>query len=398
MQRLLIPALLALLLSACAGGEGGGAPPAMPPTPVSVATVVERPVTDWSSWSGRIQATQSAEIRARVAGELRQVHFREGDLVNAGDLLVSLDPREYRAAVANARANLARAEARLDLARRELKRARSLQQAGVMSGEELDAKIGEERQAEADVGAGIAGLAQAELNVEFTRITAPFAGRVGAAEVQAGNLIQPGATLLTTLVSVDPVRVDFEIDEPAYLRLQRHLSTNPDTPSTVRVALTGDSAPGAEGRVVFVDNALNPTTGTIRIRAELANPDGLYTPGLFARVQLLGAETRQALQVHPQAVLADQDRRYVYVAASVTPPPEMGGGPAYTGAVRKDVELGPTIDGLIVVEKGLNAGDQVVVNGMRKIFFPGAPVAPIEVPMDAPNTTPAPAAAAGGEG
>lgn len=397
MQRLLIPALLALLLSACAGGEGG-APPAMPPTPVSVATVVERPVTDWSSWSGRFQANQSAEIRARVAGELRQVHFREGETVEAGELLFTIDPREYRAAVANARANLARAEARLDLASRELKRARSLQEAGVMSGEELDAKIGEERQADADVGAGRAGLAQAELNLAFTRIEAPFAGRVGAAEVQAGNLIQPGATLLTTLVSVDPIRVDFEIDEPAYLRLKRHLSTSPDTPSTVRVALAGDSAPGAEGRVVFIDNALDPSTGTIRVRAELANPDGLYTPGLFARVQLLGADTRQALQVHPQAVLTDQDRRYVYVAGNVTPPPEMGGGPAYTGAVRKDIVLGPTVDGLIVVENGLSAGDQVVVNGMRKIFFPGAPVAPIEVPMEAPNTTPAPAAPAAGEG
>lgn len=397
MQRLLIPALLALLLSACAGGEGG-APPAMPPTPVSVATVVERPVTDWSSWSGRFQANQSAEIRARVAGELRQVHFREGETVAAGELLFTIDPREYRAAVANARANLVRAEARLDLASRELRRARSLQEAGVMSGEELDAKIGEERQADADVGAGRAGLAQAELNLEFTRIEAPFAGRVGAAEVQAGNLIQPGATLLTTLVSVDPIRVDFEIDEPAYLRLKRHLSSSPDTPSTVRVALTGDNAPGAEGRVVFIDNALDPATGTIRVRAELSNPDGLYTPGLFARVQLLGAETRQALQVHPQAVLTDQDRRYVYVAGSVTPPPEMGGGPAYTGAIRKDVELGPTVDGLVVVEKGLSAGDQVVVNGMRKIFFPGAPVAPIEVPMEAPNTPPAPASPAGGEG
>lgn len=408
MQRLLIPALFALLLSACAGGEGG-AMPAMPPTPVSVATVVERPVADWSSWNGRIQATQSAEIRARVGGELKQVHFREGETVKAGELLFTIDPREYRAAVANARANLARAEARLDLARRELKRARSLQEAGVMSGEELDAKIGEERQADADVEAGKAGLAQAELNLDFTRIEAPFAGRVGAAEVQAGNLIQPGATLLTTLVSIDPVRVDFEIDEPAYLRLKRNLSSSPDSGSTVRVALAGDTAPTAEGRVVFIDNALDPATGTIRVRAELANPDGLYTPGLFARVQLLGGEARQALQVHPQALLTDQDRRYVYVAGSVTPPAEMGSGPAYTGAIRKDVVLGPTVDGLVVVESGLSAGEQVVVNGMRKIFFPGAPVAPVEVPMEAPNTvvTPGPAdaasgkadaAAAGGEG
>jgi multidrug efflux system membrane fusion protein len=151
--------------------------------------------------------------------------------------------------------------------------------------------------------------------------------------------------------------------------------------------------------MVFVDNAVDPATGTILARAELPNPDGVFTPGLFARVQLLGSGERDALLVHPQAVLTDQDRRYVYVAGQVSPPQ---GGPAYTGAVRKDVVLGPTIDGLVVVERGLEPTDKVVVNGMRKIFFPGAPLAPVEVPMDAPNTIAAPAAAApaaaGGEG
>jgi multidrug efflux system membrane fusion protein len=155
--------------------------------------------------------------------------------------------------------------------------------------------------------------------------------------------------------------------------------------------------------VVFVDNAVDPATGTILARAELPNPEGRFTPGLFARVQLLGSGERDALLVHPQAVLTDQDRRYVYVAAPVTSPQ---GGPQYTGAVRKDVVLGPVVNGLVVVEQGLAPTDQVVVNGMRKIFFPGAPVAPVEVPMDAPNTiaaapgaAPAPAAATeGGKG
>lgn len=382
MQRPLIPALLSLLLAACAGGEGG-APPSMPPTPVSVATVIERPVTDWSSWNGRIQAVQQAEIRARVAGELRAVHFREGDAVAAGVLLFTLDDREYRAALANARANRSRAEARLDLARRELKRARALQEAGVMSGEELDARIGEERQAEADLAAARAALAQAELNLEFTRISAPFAGRISAAEVQPGNLIQPGVTLLTTLVSVDPVRVDFQIDEPAYLRLKRSLAGAAESAPPVRVTLSGDTAPSHEGRVVFVDNALDPGTGTLRVRAELPNPDGLLTPGLFARVELRGDSTAAALLIHDQAVLTDQDRRYVWVA---------GSGEL---AERRDVRLGSQSEGLRVIESGLQPGDRVVVNGVRKIFMPGQSLEPTEVPMTEPNQAPV---AAGGQG
>ncbi len=170
----------------------------------------------------------------------------------------------------------------------------------------------------------------------------------------------------------------------------------------MRVALANESGFPHQGKVVFIDNAMDPATGTILARAELANPDGRFMPGLFARVQLLGSGEREALLVHPQAVLNDQDRRYVYVAGQVTPPPQQGGA-AYIGALRKDVVLGPTIDGLVVVEQGLEASDRVVVNGMRKIFFPGAPVLPVEVPMDAPNTIVAPAgdappAAAGGEG
>jgi len=199
-------------------------------------------------------------------------------------------------------------------------------------------------------------------------------------------------------VSLDPVYVSFQGDERAYLRYQsmdragtRPSSRNSDNP--VRVALADDVGFPHEGRMVFVDNAINPATGTILARAELPNKDGVFTPGLFARVQLLGSGERDAILIHPQSILVDQDRRYVYVADMVTPPAEMGGGPAYLGAVRKDVELGATIDGMVVVEKGLETSDKVVVNGMRKIFFPGAPIAPVDVPMDAPNTVAAPSAA-----
>jgi multidrug efflux system membrane fusion protein len=232
------------------------------------------------------------------------------------------------------------------------------------------------------------------LNLSFTRIVAPFKGRVGGANLRIGNLVSPGEPVLTTLVSLDPVYVAFEGDERAYLRYQTMAKdgtrqSSRDSANPVRVALANETGFPHEGKVVFVDNALDPGTGTIRARAELANPDGAFTPGLFARVRLLGSGEHEALLIHPQAVLNDQDRKFVYI---------VGKGDA---AIRKDIVLGPEIDGLVTVESGLAAGDRVVVNGMRKIFFPGAPLAPVNVPMDAPNTAPpqpAKAPAGGGEG
>jgi multidrug efflux system membrane fusion protein len=397
--RLALAAALALLLAACGGGGG----PPMPPTEVNVAGVVGKSVAQWDEFTGRIEAIDSAEIRPRVGGTITGVHFDEGGLVAKGDLLFTIDDREYRAAVASARADLARAEARRALAATELKRSEALIAAKAVSAGELEGRQNEARQAEADVLAAQARLETAELNLSFTRVTAPIAGRVGRAQIRTGNLVAPGEPVLTTVVSLDPVYVSFQGDERAYLRYQqmaregsRPSSRNAQNP--VRVALANEQGFPHTGRMVFVDNAVDPATGTIFARAELANPDGVFTPGLFARVQLLGSGQRDALLIHPQAVLTDQDRRYVYVADMVTLPPEMGGtGEPHLGAVRKDVVLGPTIDGLVVVEQGLDADDKVIVNGMRKIFFPGAPIAPVEVPMDAPNTIAqaAPAAAAG---
>ncbi|MGL6289824.1 MAG: efflux RND transporter periplasmic adaptor subunit [Silanimonas sp.] len=392
---------LALALAAC----GGGGQMPMPPTEVNVAPVVAKSVAQWDEFTGRIEAIESAEIRPRVGGTITGVHFDEGGMVDKGDLLFTIDDREYRAAVASARADLARAEARRALAATELKRSETLIAAKAVSAGELEGRQNEATQADADVLAARARLETAELNLSFTRVSAPIAGRVGVARIRTGNLVSPGEPVLTTVVSLDPVYVSFQGDERAYLRYQemardgsRPSSRNAANP--VRVALADEEGFPHTGRMVFVDNAVDPATGTIFARAELPNPDGVFTPGLFARVQLLGSGQRDALLVHPQAVLTDQDRRYVYVADQVTLPPEMGGtGEPHLGAVRKDVMLGPTIDGLVVVEKGLDADDKVIVNGMRKIFFPGAPVAPVDVPMDAPNTVvaaPGPADAAGG--
>jgi multidrug efflux system membrane fusion protein len=363
-----------LIVSACGNGEQQQ----MPPPDVSVAAVVKKSVTEWDEYSGHIEAIESAEIRPRVSGHLNRVHFAEGGLVKKGQLLFTIDDREYRAAADAARADTARAEARVALAKQELARSETLIAARAVSKGELDESRMEAHQAEADVLAARARLAQAELNVSFTRVSAPFAGRAGAALVKPGNVVAAGETLLTTVVSVDPVYVTFTGDERAYLRYQElaragNRESSRDAANPVLVGLANEEGFPHRGQVDFVDNALDPATGTIRARAVLANPDGMFTPGLFARVRLLGGSTRDALLIHEQAVLTDQDRRYVYILGKDI------------SAERHDVKLGPHVEGLVVVNDGLKAGDKVIVNGMRKIFFPGQPVNPRDVPMDQPN-------------
>lgn len=378
----LVAALLAFLLTAC----GAQQPQQMPQPEVSVAVVVQKPVSDWDEYVGRIEAIESVELRPRVAGYLAGVHFKEGGNVTQGDLLFTIDDREYKAAANAARADVTRASARIDLAKSEFARSEKLIEARAVSRGELETRKAELAQAQADHAAAQARLQQAELNLEFTRIEAPISGRIGAALVKPGNLVAPGETLLSTLVSVDPVHVVFEGDERAYLKYQQMAregsrESSRDAANPVEVALSNEAGFTHRGTMDFVDNALNPQTGTIRGRAVLANPHGEFTPGLFARVRLLGHAPREALLIHDQAVMTDQDRKYVWV---------VGEG---NSAVRKDIVPGESVDGLRVVESGLAAGDRVIVNGVRKIFFPGQPVAPREVPMDAPGT-PAPDAAA----
>ena len=379
-KKLIPVALLALALAAC----GEQQQHEMPPPDVSVAAVVQKQVNDWDEYVGRIEAIESVELRPRVTGYLAGVHFKEGAMVNRGDLLFTIDDREYKAAVAAARADVTRATARIDMAQTEFARSEKLIEAKAVSQGELESRKMELSQARADQLAAKARLEQTELNLDFTRIEAPITGRIGAALVKPGNLVAPGETLLSTLVSVDPVHVVFEGDERAYLRYQQMArdgsrESSRDAANPVEVALTNETGFTHRGTMDFVDNAMNPQTGTIRGRAVLPNPDGAFTPGLFARVRLLGAAPREAMLIHDQAVLTDQDRKYVWVVAEGNK------------AMRKDIVLGESIDGLRVVESGLAAGDKVIVNGVRKIFFPGQPVAPRDVPMDAP-ATPAPAA------
>ena len=379
---------VAVLAAACGGGGPGPGDMQMPPVQVSAAQVVARKILDWSEFTGRVEAVDSIEIRPRVAGYLDSVHFREGSIVEAGDRLFTIDPREYEAAAAAARANLERAETRLALAEQELARSEMLIEARAISREEFDQRTSELQQATADRNGAQAELVRADLNLSFARITAPIRGRVGAALIKPGNLVSPGETLLTTLVSVDPVYVSFEADESVYLEFQAQLAeaaSGASSPMPVEVGLAGDTGFPYKGELDFIDNQLDPATGTIRGRAVLPNPDGLLTPGLFARVRLIGTRERDTLLIHDMAILTDQDRKYVYV---------VGDGNV---AERRDIETGGLVDGLRVVSSGLTTDDRVVVNGVRRIFFPGMPLMPETVPMNDPLAGAAGMQAPGGD-
>lgn len=371
----------AVLIAGCSKGEQ----PAFPPPQVNVAQVVQKQIQLWDEFSGRIEAINTVELRPRVSGYLSEVHFREGTNVKRGQLLFSIDDREYRAAVDSARANVARAQSRVTLATTEVARSERLIAEQATSQAEVDQRRGELQQAQADLSAMQAALTQAELNLSFTRIVSPIDGRVGAALVKPGNLVSPGATLLSSVVSLDPIYVTFDGDEQVYLKYQSLLQKGQQQTSytvkhPVQVGLANEQGFPHQGELEFIDNQLNAGTGTIRAKALLKNSDGVFTPGLFARVRLQGMGEQSALLINEVAVSNDQDRKFVYVL-----------GPNNT-AVRKDVVLGETVDGLRVVRSGLTPTDQVVVNGIRKIFFPGAPVAPVTVPMDKPDQAP-PAAA-----
>lgn len=359
----------------------------MPPAEVNVAQVVDREITEWDGFDGRIAAIESVEIRPRVSGYLMGMHFREGGEVEKGALLFTVDDREYRAALASAKANAARAATRVDVARDNLRRSEKLLEIRAVSQEELEAQRGELRQASADLQAARAGQEQAALELEFTRIRSPIAGVAGAAAVRPGNLVTAASTLLTTVVSMDPIYVEFEGDERMYLKYQEmaragERGSSRDTRNPVRVGLADEKGFPHEGAMVFVDNALDPGTGTIRARAILDNKDRVFTPGLFARVQLLGSGKHPALLINERAILTDQDRKYVYVVGTDGK------------AMRRDITLGAQVEGLRVVREGLAATDRIVVNGVRKIFFPGAPVKTTLVPMDQPEFVAEPAAAA----
>ena len=379
-SRLSVTCLAALALAACGGG-GGGSNGEFPPAGVGVAEVIVEPIVEWDDFSGRIQAVNTVQLQPRITGYLDDVHFEEGAVVAEGDLLFTIDDREYRATVASQRADVARAKTRVDLAEQDLARSEKLVSARAVSVEELEQRRGEVEQAQADLRAAEAALDVALLNLEFTRVTSPIDGRVGAALVRPGNLVTPNGSVLTTVVSIDPIHVVFEGDENIYLKYQAKALTGErpssrDVRNPVQVGLAGSQDFPFRGEMDFVDNSIDPTTGTIQGRALIPNPDGFLIPGLFARVRLLGSGEYEAVLIHEAAVMTDQDRKFVYVVTDDNI------------ALRRDVVLGREIEGLRVVEEGLSAGERIVVNGVRKIFFSGAPVAPSVDDMRRPGSAP----------
>jgi len=362
--------LVLIALFALAGCRGEAASESMPPPPeVSVARVVVKNVRPWDEFTGHIEAVETVELRPRVSGYIDRVNYVEGGEVRKGDVLFVIDQRTYRAELARAEAELARAITQTELARSEVLRARKLAEARAISTEELDQRNSALAQAESNVHVAQSAVDVAKLDLEFTEVRAPISGRAGRALVTPGNLVstQPNGTLLTTIVSLDPVYVYFEGDERSYLRYNAmsrngERASSRDVRNPVRVGLSGDTGFPHEGEMDFMDNQVNPDTGTIRARAVLANPDRVFTPGLFARVQLAGSDAFEAMLIDDKAVLTDQDRKYVYVVG------EDG------SAQRRDIQLGRMIDGLRVVAAGLEPEDRVIVHGVQKIFMPGMPV------------------------
>jgi RND family efflux transporter MFP subunit len=377
---LLVAAVFASVATTGCAKRGDAARPIAPPE-VSVAPVIEKRVKDWDEFTGRLQAVETVEIRPRVSGYIDKVAFTEGSVVKAGDLLFVIDPRPYKAEYDRAAAEVKRYTTALDLARIESARVLKLKESGAVSQEELDERTSAVAQAEANLAGARAALEAAALNVSFTRVTSPIAGRVSRAEVTRGNLVtggNNGGTLLSSVVSMDPIYLYFDADEQSYLRYtqmaragQRPSSRAAANP--VQVGLANEEGFPHSGTMDFVDNQLNPQTGTIRGRALLPNKDGAFTPGLFARVQLLGSGDYDAVLIDDRAVNTDQSQKYVLLL-----------GANNTIEYRR-VKLGRVIDGLRVVRDGLKPGDVIVVNGAQRVH-PGITVTPQRVSMGADAT------------
>ena len=354
------PLLYLALLTGCERAESQPAPP--PPPSVTVSKAQQGDVTDWAEFTGRFEAVDHVELRPRVSGYIESVRFREGAEVKKGDVLFVIDPRPYKAALDRAEGELARIRAQAAYAGSESQRAERLLSSKAISQGEHDSRVSQSSQSQADVRSAQAAVDAARLNLEFTRVVSPIAGRVSRAVVTEGNYVSAGGSVLTSVVSLDPIYVSFDGDEQSYLNFRPRVGG--DSPnSAVFVGLANEEGYPHTGQLNFLDNALNPATGTIRVRALLANPDRQFTPGLFARVRIPGSERYSTTLVPEAAIATDQDRRYVLVVDD-------------TGTVEyRPVQLGSVHEGKRVVRDGLKPGEQVVVSGLQRAR-PGSKVTP----------------------
>ena len=368
----LLAALAALALSGCNESESQTRATAPPPPQVTVARPQTKTVVDQDEYVGRFVAVDSIEVRARVSGYLDAVHFQDGQIVAKGDQLFTIDRRPFQAALDQARASLQQAKANLAYAEADLARAQGLVGGNVISQQTFEQRTQAKRVAEASVAAQEAAMRQAELDFEFTELRAPVSGRIGDRRVSPGNLVMGGTTgtttLLATIQSTDPIRFEFTFDETSYLRYLRLAQKVPDVVSRngslpVKLKLLDEKSFSHTGRMDFVDNAIDRSSGTIRGRAEFANPDGTFTPGMFARIQVAAGEPVAALLLPDKAIGTEQVNKFVLVVDNENV------------ARTKYVTLGPLIEGLRVVASGVTADDRVVVNGLMRVR-PGAKVTP----------------------
>ncbi len=361
----------ALLLAGCdEKAKQAAAPPALP---VTVAHPVQRTVTDWDEFTGRFNAVEQVDVRARVTGFVMSVDFKDGAIVRKGDLLYTIDPRQYEAAAEQAQGQLDDAKAKVDLAQKELERATTLIKTQAISENIVDQRNQALAGAQAAQLQADGALKQAKLNVEYTKVVAPITGRVSRHLVSVGNLVQgseSGATLLTSIVSLDPIHVYFDVDERIYQRNSRlwfegKRPSSRDTPNPVQITLTGETKPSHDGKMDFLDNRFDVGTGTLRERAIVDNHDLSILPGQFARVRVIASAPYEGLLIPDAAVASDQSRKIVFVVN------------ADNVVEARPVTLGPLDDGLRVIKEGLKADDRVIVDGLQRARI-GAKVAPHE--------------------
>jgi len=386
-MRLAILLLLAGL-TACSGKKD--APP--PPLTVSIAAPLQRVVTDWDEYVGRFEAIQDADVTSRVAGQVTAIGFRPGVEVGKGQMLFQIDPRPYRAALAQAQADLMRARAEVAKAQTELNRAAELRKYQAVSQEEFESKVAALRSAEADRAADAAAVDSRQLDLGFTTIRAPVSGRVSDKRVALGDYVTPGQTLLTRVVSTNPIWFSFEGAESFYLKYIRQAQegerkSSRYAPNPVEIQLADETGYKWRGRMTFVDNAIDTNSGTIRAHAEVANPNGFLVPGMFGRARLLGSGTYKALLVPDEAIVTDQARKLVYVVDKDKK------------VAARVISTGPMVEGLRVIRDGLAPTEKVIIDGLARIQ-PGMPVNPKLVKItpraqdNLPDSVPAQAPAA----
>lgn len=365
---LLILVAHSFLLIGCEGQQTQAPPPPM----VTVSKPVAEEVVEWDEYTGRLEAVDTVDVRARVSGYLESIHFKDGQMVKNGDLLFVIDPRPYRTELDRALAQLKISKARLSLAEKDLGRAKHLLSERVISEEEADTRVSDEQVARASVELAQAGIDAARLNVEFTQVRAPISGLISRKYVTEGNLINggTGGTLLTTIVSIDPIYCYLEEDEQSYLRYSRleregmmHGSGKGENPAFME--LSNETGYPHKGYIDFIDNRMDPNTGTIRGRGVFPNPENTLTPGLFARMKIAGSEQYKAMLVPDEAVGSDQSLKFVFIV-----------NPENTVEYRR-VTLGPRMNGLRIVREGVMPEDRVIVKGLQRVQ-PGIKVDPVE--------------------